>query len=55
MAKGAFSSMTPAKKTKFAKVLHEWGQGKLKSPDGKVIKDQKQALAVAFSEAGKVR
>ena len=31
--------------------MHEWGKGKLHSGgDGKVVKDQKQALAIAFAE-----
>lgn len=38
--------------SKFKKVMHEFGQGILKSHD-KVVKDQKQALAIAFSEARK--
>jgi hypothetical protein len=35
---------------KFGKVMHEWGQGDLKSSSGKPVADQKQALAIAFSE-----
>lgn len=39
----------------FAQTLHEWGQGKLHSgsTQGPVVKDQKQALAIAFSEQRK--
>lgn len=34
-----------------AGVMHEWGKGKLHSGgNGKVVKDQKQALAIAFAE-----
>lgn len=35
---------------KFEKVMHEWGQGKLKSSSGSKVKSQKTALAIAFSE-----
>jgi hypothetical protein len=35
---------------KFNKVMHEWGQGKLNSSSGQPVKDQKMALAIAFSE-----
>jgi len=38
---------------KFKKVMHEFAQGKLES-NGKPVTDQKQALAIAFSEARKV-
>lgn len=38
---------------KFQYVMKEFGDGKLKDPQGNVIKDQKQALAVAYSEANK--
>lgn len=38
---------------KFQRVMHEFGQGELKS-HGKKVTDQKQALAIAFSEARKV-
>lgn len=43
--------MTPAE-TKFKRVMHEYGQGKLKS-HGAPVTDQKQAIAIAFSEARK--
>lgn len=38
---------------KFNKVMHEFGQGKLKSHD-RPITNQKQAIAIAFSEARKI-
>lgn len=38
---------------KFQRVMHEFGQGELKS-HGKKVTDQKQAVAIAFSEARKV-
>jgi Family of unknown function (DUF6496) len=42
-----------AKAKKMAKVFHEWGQGKLHSGSkkGPVVTNQKQAIAIAFSEA----
>lgn len=42
-----------AKKTekKIGKVMKEWGAGKLKSSSGKKVTDQKQALAIGYSEA----
>ncbi len=38
---------------KVAKVMHEWGQGKLHSGSkkGPVVSNQKQAVAIALSEA----
>jgi hypothetical protein len=40
---------------KVAKVMHEYGSGKLHSGSkkGPVVKSQKQAIAIALSEAGK--
>jgi len=40
------------KKKKVKKVMDEWKEGKLKSNGGKVVKDQKQAVAIALSESG---
>lgn len=42
-----------AGKAKVAKVMHEWGQGELHSgsKSGPVVTDQKQAVAIALSEA----
>jgi hypothetical protein len=42
--------MKPGKK-KFDKVMHEFGKGTLKSSSGKKVTDQKQAIAIAYSEA----
>jgi hypothetical protein len=42
---------TPAQK-KISKVMKEFGAGKLTS-NKKVVKDPKQALAIALSQAGK--
>ena len=53
--------MTPKKPTtksgkqaKVAKVMHEWGQGKLHSGSkkGPKVTSQKQAIAISLSEAG---
>lgn len=40
-------------KSKIAKVMHEWGEGKLHSGSkkGPKVKNQKQAVAIAISEA----
>lgn len=39
---------------KIAKVMHEWSVGKLHSgsKEGSKVKSQKQAIAIAMSEAG---
>lgn len=39
------------KQEKFDKVMGEFGDGTLKTPDGKVVTDRKQALAIAYSES----
>ena len=36
---------------KISKVMHEFKQGKLKSSSGDKVKDRKQAVAIALSEA----
>jgi len=42
------------KQKKIGKVMHEFGKGELHSgKGGKVVKDQKQALAIAISSAAK--
>lgn len=44
------------KERKVSKVMHEWGQGKLKSGgSGKPVKSQKQAVAIALSESGQAK
>ena len=42
-----------AKKAKIKKVMDEWKSGKLKSSSGKKVTSQKQAVAIALSEARK--
>ena len=42
------------KQAKIGKVMGEWKSGKLKSSSGSKITNQKQAIAVALSEASKV-
>lgn len=36
---------------KIEDVMHEWKKGKLKSSSGEKVTDQKQAVAIAISEA----
>jgi hypothetical protein len=38
---------------KISKVMREYGKGKLKSSSGQKVKNPKQAIAIALSEAGK--
>ena len=42
-------------KAKVARVFHEWGQDKLRSGSkkGPIVKNQKQAIAIALSEGRK--
>lgn len=51
MAKGG--KLTDSQQAKFDKVMHEWKQGKLHSGSAKgpIVKDQDQAIAIAYSEA----
>ena len=45
--------MATKKMAKVGKVMHEWKEGTLHSgKGGKVVKSQKQAVAIAMSEAG---
>ena len=50
------SSCASKKKAKVKKVMHEWKEGKLHSGSkkGPEVKNQKQAVAIALSEAKKV-
>jgi hypothetical protein len=54
MAKST-AGIGPKGKRKMAQVFHEWGKGELNSgsPRGPVVKNQKQAVAIALSEARK--
>ena len=54
MAKST-AGLGPKGKAKAAQVFHEWGKGQLHSgsPKGPVVKNQKQAIAIALSEARK--
>ena len=46
--------MTKAGQKKFGKLMHEFGKGELHSgKGGKVVKNPKQAVAIAISEAAK--
>ena len=47
--------MAKKKKGKVAKVMHEWKEGELHSGSkkGPMVKNQKQAVAIALSEARK--
>ncbi len=36
---------------KISKVMHEYGEGKLKSSSGKKVTSRKQAVAIGISEA----
>ena len=46
-----------AKQSKFGRVMHEWGQGNLRSGSktGPKVTSQKQAEAIAFSEQRKAK
>ncbi len=46
----------PKGERKVAKTMHEWGQGELHSGSkkGPVVKDQRQAVAIALSQARRV-
>lgn len=38
--------------SKISRVMHEFKEGKLKTPNGEVVKKRSQAIAIAMSEAG---
>jgi hypothetical protein len=40
------------KKKKMGIVMDEWKHGELKTNSGKIVKDQKQAVAIGLSESG---
>ncbi len=43
---------TKAQKETVERVMHEFKHGELKGPDGKRIRNPKQAIAIGLSEAG---
>ena len=43
---------TPAQKKTVARVMHEFKHGELRQNDGAIVRNPKQAIAVALSEAG---
>lgn len=43
--------MTPKQSEKFAKVYHEYKEGKLNSSSGQKVKSRDQAVAIAMSES----
>jgi hypothetical protein len=43
------------KSNKVGKVMHEYKTGTLKSGSGKKVKSRKQAIAIALSEAEKLK
>jgi len=53
--KNAFISIQEETGPKFKKVMHEWKQGDLKDSHGNKVTDQKQALAIAFSEQDRAK
>ena len=56
MLKESISTMTKKEKqAKVAKVLREFKAGTLKGSDKKPVKNRKQAIAIALSEAGMSR
>lgn len=46
------SKETPAQKNKIKKVMDEYKKGELKSSSGQKVTNEKQAIAIALSEAG---
>jgi hypothetical protein len=49
---GHYDSKDSKMKSKVAKVMREYKAGKLKSSSGQKVASQKQAVAIAMSEAG---
>lgn len=45
-------SQTPAQKRKISRVMHEFKEGELESSAGQKVKNPRQAIAIALSEAG---
>jgi len=55
MARKGYKDLTSAQKRKFKIVMEEYSAGTLKSSSGEKVTDVKQAVAIAFSEAKKVK
>mgnify|MGYP000864723378 CR=1 FL=1 len=47
--------MKTKKEKKIEKVMEEFKKGKLKTNSGKKVKEKKQAIAIAISEAKKIK
>ena len=45
------TNQTPAQQRKIHKVMHEFKQGDLETSHGRKVKNPKQAIAIALSEA----
>lgn len=52
MVKKKMNKETPLQQDKIKKVMDEFKDGELKSSSGQTVKNQKQAIAIALSEAG---
>ena len=53
LGSGAKKRKTLKPKDKVETVMHEFGRGTLHSGSGPIVKNRKQAIAIAMSEAGK--
>lgn len=51
----AKSRLSEAQQAKVEKVMGEFKAGKLRSSSGKVVKSRKQAVAIALSEARRMK
>lgn len=52
MAKKKTNKETPKQQAKIKKVMEEYKEGDLKSSSGQKVTSEKQAIAIALSEAG---
>lgn len=50
--KRVIKSETKSQEDKVSRVMREFKEGKLKTPDGKVVTDRNQAIAISLREAG---
>jgi hypothetical protein len=55
MAKHKFSDLSPRQQEKFKKVMREYANDGLRSSSGSKVTTRAQAVAIAFSEAEKVK